>query len=226
MSIRPLLAATALLAALPAAAETREDEQVWLNATVTGPVAGNIIYFAEVQPRFADGVSRLGQLILRPAIGVKLAPNLTVYQGYAHVVLPIENGRDRNEERSFQQVSWTIAKGRRGELSSRTRMEQRWLSTGGDTGWRLREMIRAETPLGRDSRSIAALGWVEGFFALNDTDWGAKKGFDQIRGFAGLEIPLKGASTIEAGYLNQTVNAAGNRTNINHVASLTLFVRY
>lgn len=226
MPIRTLLATAALLAPLAAAAETRQDEQLWLNATVTGAVTGKLVYFAEVQSRFTDGVSRLGQFILRPAIGVKLAPNVTFYQGYAHAVLPIENGRDRNEDRSFQQLSWTIAKGRHGELSSRSRMEQRWLSTGDDTGWRLRQMIRAETPLGRDPRGIAALGWVEGFFALNDTDWGAKKGFDQVRGFAGLEIPLKGASTIEAGYLNQTVDAAGGRTNVNHIASLTLFIRY
>ena len=32
----------------------------------------------------------------------------------------------------------------------------------------------------------------EGFVALNDTDWGARGGFDQLRTFVGAELPLPG----------------------------------
>ncbi|MFW2829323.1 DUF2490 domain-containing protein [Sphingomonas sp. ID0503] len=220
--MRKLALLLSLIAASPTLAATREDEQLWVNATVMGPVAGDLVYFAEVQPRFDQGVSHLGQLLLRPAIGLRLSPAVTVYQGYAHVALPIEGGRDRNEERSFQQVSWTISP----TLSSRTRLEQRWLSDGNDTGWRVREMIRAETPLGSDRDGIAALGYAEVFVALNDTDWGARKGFDQLRTFAGLELPLKGKSTIEAGYLNQLVDRPRGDKAVNHVASISLFMRY
>lgn len=226
---RPAFAAgafAALLLAGAARAQVTQDAQLWFNATVQGAVSGDVVYFAEVQPREADDVSRLQQVILRPAIGVRISSAVTLYQGYAHVVLPQAGGPDRNEDRSFQQVSWTLGRTGRGELSSRTRLEQRWLSDGEDVGLRLRQMARYALPLGRARAGVAALGSVEGFVALNDTDWGARAGFDQVRTFLGLEVPIRGRSTIEAGYLNQLVNDPGGRSRVNHVLSIGLFVRH
>jgi len=221
-------AAASLHAALPqkAYAQTAHDEQVWANLTVMGPIAGDVVYFAEVQPRGSDGVSRLDQLILRGAVGWKLSPDVTLYQGYAHVVVPVEGGRDANEERSFQQVSATVGRPWGGELSSRTRLEQRWRSDGHDVGWRLREMVRYEKPLHEGSDAANALVSAEAFVALNSTDWGARGGFDQLRTFVGAELGLAGASTIEVGYLNQAVNQSGGRMRMNHVASIALFWRH
>lgn len=210
--------------ALPAQARTSEDEQLWLNLTAMGSVSGKLVYFAEIQPRVGDGVSRLDQMILRGAIGWKLSSSLTAYQGYAHIVVPVDGGRDVNEERSFQQLSWIMAKPWGGELSSRTRLEQRWRSDGDDMGWRLREMLRYEKPLG--SGPVNALMYGEGFVALNGTDWGAKGGFDQLRAFVGAEIGLGGASTAEIGYLNQYIDRRGGDARVNHIASITLFFRH
>lgn len=224
--MRIILALAALLSSTATArAATTQDEQAWLNLTAMGSVSGRLVYLAEVQPRIGDGISRVDQLILRGAIGWKLSPRMTVYQGYAHIAVPVEGGRDLNEERSFQQLSWTLGKPWGGELSSRSRLEQRWRSDGGDTGWRLREMLRYEKPLKPGSQAVNALVSVEGFVALNDTDWGARGGFDQLRSFAGAEIAVKGASTLEVGYLNQIVNQTRGRTRVNHVASITLIVR-
>lgn len=223
--LRAVTAIAALLAA-PALAETVHDEQAWLNLTAMGPLSGDVVYFAEVQPRVGDGVSRLDQLLLRGAVGYKLSPAVTLYQGYAHVVVPIDSRRDVNEERSFQQLNLALGKPAGGELSSRTRLEQRWRSDGGRMGWRLREMLRYEKPLRPQSDAVNALVSTEAFFALNDTDWGARAGFDQLRTFAGVELGLPGASTAEVGYLNQTLNQTGGRTRMNHVASMTLFFRH
>lgn len=220
------IAAVLLCISTNAHAQTREDEHVWINLTSIGPLSGDLVYFAEVQPRIGDGSSRLDQMILRGAIGVKLNRAVTFYQGYAHVVLPVEGRRDVNEERSFQQLNWTIGQKMGGELSSRTRFEQRWRSDGRDMGWRLREMLRYETPLKPGTQGPSALLYSELFVALNTTDWGARAGFDQIRNFVGLEIPVGGASTIEAGYLNQLVDQSGKRSRMNHVASLSLFFRH
>ncbi|MHA6767026.1 DUF2490 domain-containing protein [Sphingobium ummariense] len=222
------VAACLSLAGLPATvrAETRQDEQAWLNLTAMGSIKGDLVYFAELQPRIGDGVSRLDQLLLRGAVGWKLSPAATLYQGYAHIVVPVEGGRDVNEERSFQQLSWTLGKPWGGELSSRTRLEQRWRSDGDDMGWRLREMLRYEKPLRADSDAVNALVYAEGFVALNDTDWGARGGFDQLRTFLGVELGLPGASTAELGYLNQVINQAGGNSRVNHVASVTIFFRH
>jgi hypothetical protein len=208
----------------PAAARTVEDEQVWLNGTVTQTTSSGFAWFAEIQPRIGDGASRVQQLLLRPAVGWRLSPEVTVYGGYAHVVLPIENGADRNEERFFGQVSWTVGKIGDGTLSSRSRIEHRRLSNGDDTGWRLREMVRYVHPLGRPETTRALVS-VEGFAALNDTDWGARAGLDQVRSFAGVEVPIGGKSTLELGYLNQTINDPARRIRMNHVASLSIFIR-
>lgn len=220
-----LLLATvaALTLPVPATAQTTQDEQVWLNLTVQGPIDGKLVYFAEIQPRIGQGVSHLDQLIIRPAIGYRVTPRLTLFQGYAHVFLPIEGAPDRNEDRSFQQASWIVPTAK-GELTSRTRMEQRWRSDGNDTGWRLREMLRYELPI--KGSKVRALGSVEGFVALNATDWGVRDGFDQVRTFAGVEVSLFGQSTAELGYLNQTINQPAGRTQMIHVASISVFIRH
>lgn len=216
--------------ALPGIAHARgtHDEQVWVNVTGMGGIGRHIVYFAEIQPRIGDGASDLNQLLLRPAIGVRLSPSLTVYQGYARVRTPVSGGTDTVEDRSFQQISWKIASPRgRGDFSSRTRIEQRWVSTGEDMGWRLREMIRLAVPLGQEQGRprVAALAYAEGFFALNGTDWGARGGFDRLRAFVGAEVPVGGRSTVELGYLNQTVRQRMRPDTMDHVASVSVFLR-
>ncbi len=216
-----LIPCACLLApALPARAGTTQDEQLWLNLTAMGRMSGDLIYFAEIQPRLGNGISQVDQTILRGAIGWKLSPKVSVYQGYAHITVG-----DADEERGFQQISWTIGNPWGGELSSRTRLEQRWRSNGGDLGWRLREMLRYERPLKADSQAINALVSLEGFAALNSTNWGARAGFDQLRSFVGAEIALMGKSTMEIGYLNQLADQRGGNSRVNHVASLSLFFR-
>lgn len=226
---RAVLACAAALAPIalapPATAETEHDDQAWVNLTALGSVSGDLVYFAEVQPRFGNG-GRLDQLLLRGAVGWKLSPSVTLYQGYAHVVTAVENGRDLNEERSFQQLNLALGKPLRGELSSRTRLEQRWRSNGSDTGWRLRQMLRYEHEVRPGSDAVNALVWSEAFIAVNDTDWGARHGFDQLRTFIGAEVGLAGASTLEVGYLNQTIDRTAGSTRMNHAASLTLWYRH
>ena len=222
--MRALLAfALALLPVAPALAETRHDEQIWVNATIFGTIKDRLIFFAEAQPRFGSGVSRLEMLLLRPAIGWKASSTVSLYQGYGRVISPIEGGRDRKENRLFQQISWTIDTSERHDLSSRTRLEQRWRNDGDDMALRLREMIRYEVATGR--KGLALVGSAEGFFALNDTDWGVRSGFDQLRSFAGVEIAVKGRSTIELGYMNQIINDPGGRRRMNHIGALNIFIR-
>ena len=220
------LLAPLALSASPLRAATSEDEQFWLNLTSMGSIKGDLVYFAEIQPRAGDGVSRIDQALFRGALGWKLSPAVTLYQGFAHVAVPVDGGQDVNEERGFQQLNWTMGKPWGGELSSRTRLEQRWRSDGDDMGWRLREMLRYEKPLRTGSDALNALVYAEGFVALNDTDWGARGGFDQLRSFIGAELGLPGASTLEVGYLNQLINQRGGDTRVNHVAAVTLFFRH
>ena len=94
-----------------------------------------------------------------------------------------------------------------------------------ETGWRFRQNFKLTHPLGTNTQLYLST-WDEVFLNLNDTDWGARKGFDQLRSFAGVEIGLPGASTMEVGYLNQLIDQSGSRQRVNHVASVTLFFRH
>lgn len=222
---KPAIAFAATLAAIaPASAQTVVDQQVWLNATLMGTIGPKLAFFVEVQPRTADGAERVGALLLRSAAGWKFSDALTLYGGYARIVTPVRHGADRHENRIFGQASWTIGRIGRGTLSSRTRIEHRQRLDSDDAGWRLRDMIRYVHPI-TTPEAPRALVWAEPFVAFDDTDWGARKGFDQLRSFAGVEIPVKGKSTVEVGYLNHLVNDAGGRQRINHVASITMFWR-
>ncbi|MEE7455488.1 hypothetical protein MPAR168_16795 [Methylorubrum populi] len=222
---RLLLAALCLAASGgQAEAETVQDGQLWINTTLFGSI-GDLAFFAEVQPRIGNGISQLDQLILRPAVGWKINERLTLYQGYASVEDRGGAGRVRFEDRSFQEINWKIGEISGVKVSSRTRFEQRWQSAGRDVGFRLRENLRFARPLTPEKDSVSAVGWVEAFVALNDTDWGARAGFDRVRTFVGLEWPIGGTSTVEVGYLNQTARTAASGTEVDHILSLNLSVR-
>lgn len=224
--MRRLLPALLLLIAAPAAARTTEDGQGWININAQGSLEGRLLFYAELQPRFFDGGGQIGQVLARGALGWKLSDRVSLFQGYAHIAEPNDAlARDRNEERSFQQLSWDLGRAAGGKLSSRTRFEQRWRSDGGGMGLRLRNLLRYAHPLGRDPKGVAALFSVEPFVALNDTGWGVRQGFDQLRTNVALEVPLTGRTTMELGYLNQTVNRPAGNTDMNHIAQIVLALR-
>lgn len=214
------ISAAAWFAVVPGAAiAAEEDTQIWSQTVAQGPISGDVVYHAELQSRFGNDVSEVAQLLIRPAIGVRVNGRISVYQGYAYVRTPQAMG-ETIEHRSFQQLNWSLGQPGGVALSARTRLEQRWLSNGEDTGHRLRQMIRAAVPLQR-GKGPALLGWSEGFFALNGTDWGARGGLDRVRTFAGVEVPVSGRITVEAGYLNQYVR----RAQMHHVGMLALMLR-
>jgi hypothetical protein len=220
-----LLAFATLLLATPAAARTVEDEQSWINITAIGAFGNSrLLYFAEVQPRLSvrNGPQ---QILLRPALGWKFSDSFSLYGGYARVILPSDTGAGRHENRLFVQASANLGKIGGGSLTSRTRLEHRRLSNGDDTGWRLREMLRYTLPISDRPKVPRALVHYEGFVAFNRTDWGARSGFDQGRAFAGVEVPLTGKTTMDLGYLNQHIHAAQGLWRVNHIASMTLWVR-
>ena len=219
---RTLLALTALLTAVPAAAE--DDGQAWGMMLVQGPITGDLVFWAEVQTRFSDDASRLGQALVRPAIGVRLATDTTAHLGYAYVRTEPLGGRATDEHRVWQQLSFPILRDARGlYVWGRSRVEQRMLEGREDTGWRLRQFVRAQMPIRRGG-ALSGVIYTEGFYNANATDWGARTGVDQWRTFVGVSAPIAKGVVLEPGYLNQTVFRRGE-DRMNHIASLNLFVR-
>lgn len=217
-----------LLAICPAVrAAPNQDDQIWVSLQALGPVYKRLLYFVEIQGRssgeFAN--ANLGQVLMRPAIGFQVHQRLALYLGYAWVYNRASSGPNPSEDRVYAQISWSIGSLGTASLSSRTRIECRVRSDGDEAAWRARSMLRLVVPLLGERKWLRPLVYAEGFANLNDAAWGPVQGFDQLRAFGGLEIPIFGTSTIEAGYLNQYINFAKGTNQMNHVFFFSMLFR-
>ncbi len=197
-----------------------QDTQFWTALISNGPIEedSRVQYWFDGHARYSDDVSRLGVSIIRPGIGYKVNDRLTLWAGYAWVVSRSDNRTNITDNRLWQQATLKIADGPLGSLSSRTRLEQRFLNTGDETGWRLRQFFRWAKPL---NERWNATVWNETFIALNDTDFGARAGYDQNRTFAGLRWKATKRVSIEGGYLFNDIRAGSQE---NHNLSLSFIV--
>ncbi len=216
-----ILATAALVVSSPAVAAT-DDFQQWTTVSVNAPLGGGFLGSAEIVGRFTDNADRLGQLESRVQIGRRVSKSVVVWLGYVHLVSYAKAGRDGIEEQAVEQVSWTVGRFLGGTLSSRTRFEQKFQRGVSKTAFRVREQVRLSVPL--HEKGPNALIWVEPFVSLNDTS-AVRSGLDQVRSFAGLDVPLFKGANVEAGYLNQYLNRpSGDRSN--HTLSVTLGYRF
>lgn len=220
MFARVLCSAAALAAtatAAPAVA-AEDDANIWLAQTATVNLGKDAVLWLEAQERFTNDASRLGQFLLRPAIGYKLDPTTTAYIGYAYVMTDPVGPAKTNEHRIYQQLSFRLAGDGKGvTVTGRTRLEQRWLEEQGGTAWRLRQQVRLTAPLAGKARAVI---WTEPFIGFNQTRF-QRDGIGLWRNFAGLSAPVGKTLSLEPGYLNQYV-VRGGRDRIDHTASVTL----
>ncbi|MBY0283341.1 MAG: DUF2490 domain-containing protein [Sphingomonas sp.] len=216
------VAASTLGLSVPAHAE--HDAQAWPVVIVQGKIKDDAIFWLEAQPRITDDAQRLGQLLIRTAIGVQLGKRTSVLSGYAFIRTDPIDRPLAHEHRLWQQLLLPLSKpGARLTVTARTRLEERFVEGFDGVGWRLRQQVRLQHKLPGQSKLSAVL-WSEPFYNMNTTDWGQRAGWDQVRTFAGVSIPLSKKVTLEPGYLNQTVlRAAGTRYN--HIANVWLVVR-
>lgn len=211
--------------ACPVGAEPSSEFQTWTSVAVSGRLSGAWRYTADVHLRFGDDASRYSQGILRPALGYALNDSTSLWAGYAYVESEAPfAAQPTDEHRLWQQLTWTRPTSL-GTFTSRTRLEQRNLETGDDTGWRLRQSLRLSRPLPPIPRT-SFVTWNEIFFHLNDTDWGAETGVDQNRLFIGLGHELATHLRGEAGYVNFYQHRAQGTDRLNHLLWLSLAFQF
>jgi len=174
--------------------------------------------------RFFEDADGYGQSIVRPGVGYAITDKSTLWVGYGWIRTSPASGSDFDENRIWQQWTTSASLGT-ATLSWRSRLEQRFVEGGDDVGWRFRQFIKLSQPIAFDSR-LRLVGYDEIFFGLNNTDWGARGGFDQNRLFAGLGWQVEQGTNIEVGYLNQFVRRQGTEDLMNHILSLNLLLRF
>lgn len=182
-------------------------------------------WWMEGQARWFNDASHLGQSIIRPGVGYKLSDQVSIWLGYAWIRTSPLAKEQTDEHRIWQQLSWNKTY-HWGKIATRTRLEQRFLNTGNDTGWRFRQFLKYTHPLYTDRIYLSL--WDEIFVNFNDTDWGADSGFGQNRLFAGFGVFIdsKKHYRFELGYLNQFVSRESQDDLMNHLISANLFIRY
>lgn len=222
----------ALSIASPTRAELEHQGGGWLIAGGSGsleavsPKLSRLRWWFDFQARFFENTDGLGQTIVRPGLGWSLTENTSVWIGYGWI-RDYPPGRSAiDENRIWQQFLWNGTAGQ-SSLQSRTRLEQRFVQTGSDVGWRLRQLVKVVYPLLASGR-LRFAAYDEVFIALNSTDWGADAGFDQNRLFLGFNVPLDAARRIHAefGYLNRYVELASGPGRMDHLGVVSLLFSY
>ncbi len=207
-------------------AQVDHDFGVWTMLLARGsfdsvsPALGDVRWWLDIQPRFTESAD---QFLVRPGLGYQLTDNLSGWLGYAWVRTWLPQSTRVDEHLVWQQLLWT-PRTEAFRFVVRPRLEQRFVETGSDTGWRLRQFVGASYPLPGEPR-LALAAYDEIFFSLNDTDWGAQSGVSQNRLFAGLTWQLSEEATIGAGYLNLFLNRR-TTDRMNHLISINLFLTF
>ena len=173
--------------------------------------------------RLFDDSDGFGQSIIRPGIGLDVGENSALWAGYGWIRTSPIHADDVDEHRIWQQWTWS-QECQAMKFALRSRLEQRIIELGSDTGLRFRQLVRGQRAL-RGCPRLTFVVWDELFINMNDTDWGARSGFDQNRLFVGFGYKRFSSSKwrTEIGYLNQAVNNVGPTNRSNHILSVNFF---
>ncbi|WP_085808698.1 DUF2490 domain-containing protein [Sphingomonas sp. TZW2008] len=213
--------AAAALSSTPAVAQTNHGKQIWGSVQVVAPIADDWFVSGEIQPRFSsDNAATAPITIIPPVISWRKSESLILSAGYLYAF--IDGARlpnDLNENRFFQQASYRVGAIGRVGIRAQTRFEQRLRSTGTQWNARVAQQLLVATPLTRkESGGPVGVMSVELYLNLNETDWGARRGYDDLWTFAGVQLPITSSAALELGYLNQRQRAVNGRRNMNHAA--------
>lgn len=219
-----IAAAAGLLIAAPARAHVDDDAHGWGSVVAQGPVAGRLLVWLEGQIRIGDAPNRFRQILLRPAVGLKLDPTTSVFAGYALVRTGTPDAL-RSEHRLWQQIGYSIHASPAVAVTGRTRLEQRFLPGLSTPSLRLRQQLRVAVPLNRRPKPVAAVFWTEPFINLSAPGRALRPGIDRWRTQLGVSIPITAATALEPGYMAQYARRRGDDL-IDHVALFAVTTRW
>ena len=215
---------------VPCGAQTVDDRGFWTAWLTQGKISTDPCsqcqgwkWWFDGHLRFFDDTNGFGQSIVRPGVGYAIAENMTLWAGYAWIHNSPAARPAFDENRIWQQLTGSKQLGCL-KFGARSRLEQRWVELGDDTGLRFRQFFSLRRPLPNNPQ-LLLVGWDEMFFHLNDTDWGARGGFDQNRVFVGLGIKsnCNRKWRTEIGYLHQFINRPTAADRSNHILAVNFF---
>lgn len=204
------------VASSPACAQ-QEDEQIWLQTNLKVPLDDDSRITLEQITRLSDRQDGVYTTEFGALFGQKVSKNLELGFGYRHV--SFYNGNSgKDEDRLRQQIVGTF-----GRFSTRLRVDERFHPDGSEVGFRVRPLVRYNLPL--NDRKLALFVSHESFILPNSTRWGQKSGYERMRNWVGLVLPISPRASADVAYLNQYRFARhGARAQMDHALSLQLTV--
>ena len=211
-----------------AMAQTEHNAGGWFSLNTQGKLSicqsdTKLRWWFDGHLRLLDDTDGFTQSIVRPGIGWTLDEESAAWIGYGWIYTDALSGLRIDEHRIWQQCTWS--KGVDDwKFASRSRLEQRFVDLGNDLGLRYRQLLRVQHNLPAVPR-WSLVCWDELFINLNDTDWGARHGFNQNRLFVGVGYkPTKECRwRVEVGYLNQVIELPIIDDRANHILSVNFF---
>lgn len=211
-----LLGLPLMILASPAAAQ-QTDEQLWLQTNGSLAIGAREKVTMEGILRFSDRVQGVSHTEIGGLFTRTLHSGVELSFGYRHVEDWDRNGRLPNEERLREMILVPLGSG----FAGRLRFEQRFNSSGGEIGFRLRPRLGFDTPI--NGHGLHLFATSEHFLNFNTTAWGQRGGYERMRNAVGISIPLARQLRGEIGYLNQyRFGRDGRRDQMDHVLTFTL----
>lgn len=198
--LRASLALPLLIIACPALAQ-QQDQQLWLQLNTVVPLDADTRVTLEQIARFSDRQDGLYTTEFGALVGQKVSKHFELGFGYRHV--GFYNGNTAADEDRFRQQ----VLGSFGRLSTRFRIDERLHPDGNEIGFRLRPLVRYNQPIGQ--KGLAIFVSHESFFLANNTKWGQRRGYERMRNWLGLVVPISKTMSADIAYLNQYRFARG-----------------
>lgn len=197
----------------------------WGIVSVSGPIEpqGQVTrwrYDGQAQWRNFDRGAGGNRYVLRGSASLAWRENLALTVGYDFHQLDPDGAAAIDEHRLWQQLGWKALRWNWGSLALRTRLEERMVEDSDDVGLRLRQQLALTVPL--PALDLSVIASTEPFVNVNSTDYGADSGFDRIRSYLGVRMPMTDTSALEAGYLHDYIERGGQPDALNHTALLHL----
>lgn len=169
--------------------------------------------------RYYDRLGGINQYVLQPGFGYRLNGRLSVWGGYTWFRSEVDGALKIDEQRTWQQLSWTMVHWQYATLKSRTRLEQRHRDGWRDTDLRLRQQFRLDARFKFNPDLIFILG-DEYFRHVRNTSW-TRQGYGQNRFYTGLGFDFHNVH-IEALYMNQQYPMRQAPDLVNHLLVMAI----
>ncbi|MBV8916333.1 MAG: DUF2490 domain-containing protein [Acetobacteraceae bacterium] len=213
------ISCAAISLALGGPALASEDSQAWetLNVSVALPSHFKLSNETVVRSGKARGFYELEDNLM---LGYQADPHVTVWLGYTHDPQYLHGHFTIMERRFRQQVSLdNMVKLGAASLGGRLRFEERWREGLAGTAWRFRPAVNATMPLVVKTKLVLN---HESFINFNTTAFQKQSGYERMRNWASVVVPVSKRVSLDGGYLNQHGFVRGGPDTSDNVLNLGL----